>query len=242
MAQLFNGSTSLGRVRTVRRPAPAPTIKRLLIIVDDRIEQRRLAIEADAAGFDTHFATSSAEAMSSREADWEPDAIVLDQLLPRAEQYATIRRLRSAFGVPLLVASDEIGTQEAPFDRSVVMLSRTSLISEARHVRDEIADEPRTATTGALTLDLDRGEAEAYGRTIVLAPEEAAALRLLMQHAGEYVTRQTLLSAVIQAHRDLDPRIIDVYLVRLMVKLESATPFRVTRSQHFDAYRLELPG
>jgi len=76
----------------------------------------------------------------------------------------------------------------------------------------------------------------------VLAPEEAAALRLLMQHAGEYVTRQTLLSAVIQAHRDLDPRIIDVYLVRLMVKLESATPFRISRSQHFDAYRLEIPG
>lgn len=234
----FEVSTSMGRIRSSRQRVEPSLVKRLLIIVDDQVQRQRLAIEADAAGFDTHFATSSAEALASNSSDWTPDAIVLDQLLPRSEQYATIRRLRSAFRVPLLVASDEIGTGETPFDRAVVMLTRSSLINEARHVRAEIDAPPKEIIVGRLTLDTERGVASADGRAISISPEEAIALRVLMQRSGEYVTRQTLLAAMIQEHRDLDPRIIDVYIVRLMVKLENASSLRIIRSQQFDAYKL----
>jgi DNA-binding response OmpR family regulator len=228
----------MGRIRSSRQRVEPSLVKRLLIIVDDRVQRQRLAIEADAAGFDTHFVTSSAEALATSGGDWAPDAIVLDQLLPRSEQYTTIRRLRSAFRVPLLVASDEIGTGETPFDSAVVMLARSSLINEARHVRAEADAPPKEIIVGRLTLDTERGVASANGRTISISPEEAIALRVLMQRSGEYVTRQTLLAAMIQAHRDLDPRIIDVYIVRLMVKLENASPLRIMRSQQFDAYKL----
>lgn len=234
----FEVSTSLGRIRTSRQRVEPSLVKRLLIIVDDRVQRQRLAIEADAAGFDTHFATSAAEALAMPADDWAPDAIVLDQLLPRSEQYTTIRKLRSAFRVPLLVASDEIGASETPFDRAVVMLSRGSLISEARHIRSEAEAPPKEIIVGTLTLDTERGFASAEGRAIAISPEEAVALGVLMQRAGEFVTRQTLLSAMIRAHRDLDPRIIDVHIVRLMVKLEDSTSLRIVRSQHFDAYKL----
>lgn len=234
----FEVSTSLGRIRSSRQRVQPTLVKRLLVIVDDRVHRQRLAIEADAAGFDAHFVTSSAEALAANSADWSPDAVVLDQLLPRAEQYATIRRLRSAFRVPLLVASDEIGTGETPFDRAVVMLTRNSLISEARHVRAETEEPPKEIIVGKLTLDTTRGVVSADGRPISISSEEAVALRVLMQRSGEYVTRQTLLAAMIQAHRDLDPRIIDVHIVRLMVKLESSTSLRIVRSQQFDAYKL----
>lgn len=234
----FAMSTSLGRIRTSRQRLQPSLIKRLLIIVDDRIQRQRLAIEADAAGFDTHFVTSSAEALAIQDGDWAPDAIVLDQLLPRSEQYTAIRKLRSAYRVPLLVASDEIGANEAPLDRAVVMLSRGSLISEARHVRAEAEEPPKEIIVGKLTLDTTRGMASANGRSISISSEEAVALSVLMQRAGEFVNRQTLLSAMVRAHRDLDPRIIDVYIVRLMVKLENATSLRIVRSQQFDAYKL----
>lgn len=234
----YEVSTSLGRIRTSRPRLAPSSIKRLLVIVDDRVQRQRLAIEADAAGFDTRFATSSAEALALQPGHWAPDAIVLDQLLPRSEQYATIRKLRSTFRVPLLVAADEIGAGEVPFDRSVVMLSRSSLISEARHVRDEAEELPKEIIVGRLTLDTARGMASADGRSIEISPEEAVALSVLMQRAGEFVTRQTLLSAMVRAHRDLDPRIIDVYIVRLMVKLETTTSLRIVRSQQFDSYKL----
>jgi DNA-binding response OmpR family regulator len=228
----------LGRIRTSRQRIEPSPIKRLLVIVDDRVQRQRLAIEADAAGFDTHFATSAAEALAMEPDDWAPDAVVLDQLLPRSEQYTIIRKLRSAFGVPLLVATDEIGASETPFDRDVVMLSRGSLINEARHVRADAETPPKEIIVGTLTLDTARGVASADGQSVTVSPEEAVALGVLMQRSGEFVTRQTLLSAMIRAHRDLDPRIIDVYIVRLMVKLEKASSLRIVRSQQFDAYKL----
>jgi DNA-binding response OmpR family regulator len=234
----FEMSTSLGRIRTSRQRIESSPVKRLLVIVDDRVQRQRLAIEADAAGFDTHFAISAAEALGVQPDDWAPDAIVLDQLLPRSEQYAIIRKLRSTFGVPLLVASDEIGASETPFDRDVVMLSRGSLINEARHVRAQAEAPPKEMIVGTLTLDTTRGVASDGGRSITISSEEAIALGVLMQRSGEFVTRQTLLSALVRAHRDLDPRIIDVYIVRLMVKLESASSLRIVRSQQFDAYKL----
>jgi DNA-binding response OmpR family regulator len=234
----FEVSTSLGRIRASRQRVEPSPIRRLLVIVDDKVQQQRLAIEADAAGFDTHFATSAVEALATQHDDWSPDAIVLDQLLPRSEQYATIRKLRSAFHVPLLVASDEIGASETPFDRAVVMLSRGSLISEARHVHGEDEEPPKEIIVGKLTLNTAHGKASADGRSIAISPEEAVALGVLMHRAGEFVTRQTLLAAMIRAHRDLDPRIIDVYIVRLMVKLEDSTSLRIVRSQQFDAYKL----
>jgi DNA-binding response OmpR family regulator len=210
----------------------------LLIIADDRVQRQRLAIEADEAGFDTHFAISSSEALAVASDSWSPDAIVLDQLLPRAEQYTAIRLLRSAFRVPLLVAAEEFGTAETPLDRSVLMISRSSLINEVRHLRNETEETPREIIVGRLTLDTARGVASADGRSISISREEAVALRVLMQSAPEYVTRQTLLSALIHASRDLDPRIVDVYVVRLMVKLESTPSLRILRSQQFDAYKL----
>ena len=50
--------------------------------------------------------------------------------------------------------------------------------------------------------------------------------------------RRTLVSALGGLQRDLDPRIIDVHVVRLMVALGAGSPVTVERSHDREGYRL----
>ena len=123
--------------------AGARPIVRLLIISDHERHRSELRTEAEQAGFDIRIAPDASRAIESDRLDWNPDAVLLDQLLPRSDQYAAIRALRSAFGVPAFVVSDA-GDAAYPFDRDVHLSPRQQIIAEARLFNAVVTSTPPT--------------------------------------------------------------------------------------------------
>ena len=221
------------------RPMPAARpIVRMLIISDDELHRGLLRAEACKDGLDTRVAPDATRAIEAHQTDWTPDAIVVDQLMPRTEHYAVVRALRSAFAVPVFVVSDMPISATFPFDQGVLFLSRLAVISEIRHLNALAARDVNRIIAGNLQLDTRTSQAILSDRVIDLTRDEAATLAALMLNHGEAVTRSMLIASIGGLQRDLDPRIIDVHVVRLMVKLGPTSQVRIDRTPDREGYLL----
>ena len=216
--------------------AGARPIVRLLIISDHERHRSELGTEAEQAGFDIRIAPDASRAIESDRLDWNPDAVLLDQLLPRSDQYAAIRALRSAFGVPAFVVSDA-GDAAYPFDRDVHLSPRQQIIAEARLFNAVVTSTRRYLTFGDLKLDTCTGLVTSSGRAINLSRDEATTLSVLIMNQGTGVSRRSLASAI-GVQRDLDARIVDVHVVRLMVKLGDASAGHIERTPDRQGFQL----
>jgi DNA-binding response OmpR family regulator len=210
----------------------------LLIIVDDEPFRSRLLDLAGDLGIDVRSERAAVEAILAYRATWAPHAIVLDQLMPRSEYYAASRALRSAFGVPVLaVSSETLSTDHIP-EPGVLLLSRTATLAEIRRLCTRTDGGACAHTIGPLVLDRMTGAATHNGMPLRLTPDEVSTLAILMEHEGSIVHRRTLVAAIGGIQRDLDPRIIDVHVVRLMVKLGTGAPVSILRSPDREGYVL----
>lgn len=218
------------------RRTDARPIVRLLIISDRDHHRSEIEHEARNAGFETRVEPDARRAIERDRLDWNPDAVLLDQLLPRGDQYAAIRALRSAFGVMAFVVSD-VNDDVYPFVRDVYFAPRQAIIAEARLVNEVLAGRSRYLEFGDLLLDTLSGRASISGRAIELTRDETVILSTLIVNQGAEAPRRTL-AAAIGVQRDLDPRIVDVHVIRLMVKLGDASPIRVERTPNRQGYLL----
>lgn len=217
----------------------------LLMIADDEPFRNRLLELAAELELDVRSEATAVDAILAYRATWVPHAVVLDQLMPRSEYYAASRALRSAFGVPVLAVTGETLSSDLIPEPGVLLLSRSAALAELRRLARRIESDASRLTIGPLTLDLLTCTAALNGMPLRLAPDESSTLALLMQHEGSVVHRRTLVAAIGGIQRDLDPRIVDVHVVRLMVKLGSGTPVSIERSQDREGYilrRLDTAG
>src|SRR6478735_3360710 len=220
-------------------PSPvARPIARVLIISDDELHRSLLRTEACNDGLDTRVAPDATRAIEVLQSDWTPDAIVVDQLMPRAEHYAVVRALRSVFAVPVFVVSDMPLSSTFSFDQGVFFRSRLAVISEIRQLNALAAREVDLIVAGNLQLDMRSSQAIFHDRVIDLSRDEAATLAALMLNHGEAVARRTLIASIGGVLRDLDPRIIDVHVVRLMVKFGPTSQVRIDRTSDREGYLL----
>jgi DNA-binding response OmpR family regulator len=211
---------------------------KLLLIVDDEPFLNRLLALADELSIDVRQEMASVDAILAYRANWIPQTVVIVQLMPRIEYYAALRALRSAFGVPVLAITAKFRSTDRMPEPGVLLLGREAAIAEIRRVTRCVDGDHAVMSIGTLTLDQVHRDATLNGARHHLSPDEATALALLMQHAGSVVHRHTLVSALGGLQRDLDPRIIDVHVIRLMVKLGSGSPVTIERSRDREGYVL----
>jgi DNA-binding response OmpR family regulator len=210
----------------------------LLLIVDDEPFRNRLLDLVEELGLHARQETTAVDAILAYRANWTPHAIVIDQLMPRGEYYAALRALRSAIGVPVLAVTGETRSPDHLLEPGVLLLGREAALAEIRRLTHAVDSGESVLTIGSLTLDRARCIAALDGSPLRLSPDEATTLSMLMQHEGSVVHRRTLVAAVGGLQRDLDPRIIDVHVVRLMVKLGSGSPVLIEHSQDREGYIL----
>lgn len=226
------------------QPQPAPVSAhghkrtKLLLIVDDEPFRRQVDGLADELDLDTRSETAAVDAILTYRSTWVPDAIVLDQLMPRGEYYATARALRSAFGVPVLAISSDPHVRDLIPEPGVLLLSRSAALSEVRRLARYVENGAACLTIGPLHLDLTGGMVTLHGVSLRFNPDELTTLSLLMRHEGSVVHRRTLAAAIGGIHRDLDPRIVDVHVVRLMVQLGGERTVSIERSPDQEGYTL----
>ena len=82
---------------------------------------------------------------------------------------------------------------------------------------------------GGLILDLARRQARMGDREIDLSDREFRLLHHLVKHAGEVVTRDSILSAVWEYHFDPRSNVVDVCVRRLRRKLGDDAPIETVR-------------
>jgi DNA-binding response OmpR family regulator len=96
-------------------------------------------------------------------------------------------------------------------------------------VRARAANQGSLLEAGDLVLDLARRQARVGEDTIDLSDREFRLLHHLVTHAGEVVTRDSILSAVWGYHFDPRSNVVDVCVRRLRLKLGEEAPIETVR-------------
>lgn len=160
----------------------------------------------------------------------EPDAIILDVMLPTFSGLEVARRLREGRNqVPILmltardaprdvVAGLDIGADDyltKPFSFEV-LLARLRAIS-----RRNLPDRSPRLQIADLVIDPATREAFRSDEKILLTRTEFSLLEYLMRRPGRVVARQTLIEAVWGHGSDIESNTLDAFISLVRSKLEA---------------------
>ena len=208
---------------------------KILVVDDDpgvrRSHERALVFE----GYDFETAENGAEALD-KVLD-EPDALVLDVMMPEVDGLEVCRRLRAMGNdIPILVltarhgVTDRVEGLDAGADDYVVKpFALEELLARLRALlrRTIPVDEAKKYTVGDLTLDtgsriVTRGE-----RIIELTRTEFELLELLMRNPGQVMTRDVIYDRVWGYDWETSSNSLDVYIGYLRRKTEADGESRI---------------
>ncbi|WP_424644533.1 response regulator transcription factor [Embleya sp. AB8] len=225
-----------------------------VLVVDDDPEVRA-AVE-DGLAVEGYLVRGAADGPSalSEVAGWQPDAIVLDVLMPVLDGLAVCRRLR-ALGdrTPILVltardsVSDRVDGLDAGADDYLVKpFALDELTARLRALLRRAAPEPpaeRSYTYGDLTVDPLTRTGRRGGRPLEFTRTEFALLELLLRHPGQVLPREVIMERVWGADFGPDSNSPAVYIGYLRRKLDAAGEPRLVHTVHGVGYRLDRdPG
>ena len=228
------------------RPGVAPhATKRILVVEDDaalaRVVYDNLAIE----GFDVRHAANG-EAAIRTAAEFHPDLVLLDIMLPDTTGFdlcGTLRR-RGAAALIIMTARGQktdklrgldLGADDyvtKPFDIDELLARIRAVLRRAR------ADVERLAL-GDVTVDLQSQRATGTGRTVALTRRECELLRYLAERRDRVVHREELLREVWGYSDAPLTRSVDSAVARLRKKVEpDPSQPRFIHTVHGDGYCL----
>ena len=177
---------------------------RLLLVEDDVGIARPLVGALTSAGHEVQHVTRGADAL--RAADERVDAVVLDLGLPDVDGVEVCRRLRAAHGaaLPILVLTaraDEldvvVGLDAGADDYVTKPFRLAELQARIRALlrRADPGDEGEVRA-GPVRVDVGARRAWSDDEELDLTPTEFDVLALLVEHAGDVVTRETIFREV----------------------------------------------
>jgi two-component system, OmpR family, response regulator len=173
------------------------------------------------------------------------DLVILDLLLPGLDGLDALRELhrqRSDLPVLILSARSDLPTKLRGFELGAVdyvakPFSLDELLARARVQlrRVRAADEVTVMRVGRLILDLAARQARVGEIVADLSDREFRLLYFLMQHVGQVISRERLLSEV--WGYDFDPRsnVVDVCVRRLRRRLGPDAPIETVRNAGYRA-------
>ena len=202
---------------------------RILIIEDEPKAAGHLAQGLREAGFSVDVAQNAEEGLAAAHAT--PYALVIsDVMLPTRDGLAVVAELRRTHHVmPVLfvTARDGIdarvrGLDAGADDYLVKPFAFAELLARVRallrRAPSRILDVYRVAD---LVCDPRARRVERSGRRLDLTPKEFLLLQLLLEHAGEVVSRTLIADRVWSMNFDSDTNVIDVQVKRLRAKIET---------------------
>ncbi len=221
-----------------------------ILVVDDEPEVRA-AVEDGLAveGYEVRGAADGLAALSEVAA-WEPDAVVLDVMMPVLDGLGVCRQLR-ALGdrTPVLVltartsVSERVDGLEAGADDYLVKpFALDELVARVRALLRRAAPEPPGAAPLAfadLVLDPATRTGRRAGRPLEFSRTEAVLLELLLRHPGQVLPRELILELVWGRDFGPDSNSLAVYVGYLRRKLEAAGEPRLVHTVHGVGYRLD---
>jgi two-component system, OmpR family, response regulator len=217
---------------------------RILIVEDEARIRAFLARAFTAEGFAVEVVEDGDSGLSRALADTY-DLVILDLLLPGRDGLSALHELhrrRPALPVLILSARSDLPTKLRSFEFGAVdyvskPFSLDELLARARvHLRRaRVADDGNLIRVGSLTLDLARRQASVGDTVSDLSDREFRLLLCLMQHVGEVISRERLLSEVWGYDFDPKSNVVDVCVRRLRRRLGPNAPIETVRNAGYRA-------
>ncbi|MEA2312905.1 MAG: hypothetical protein QOE28_2873 [Solirubrobacteraceae bacterium] len=215
----------------------AASMLRVLVIEDESRIRAFVERALEADGFAVDGADNGHDGLE-RAMRGSYDVVILDLLLPRVDGLSLLRELRRRSPEPpvvVLSARSDLATKLRSFnlganDYLVKPFAVDELLARIRaHLRARGAEPDGVLEVGGLVLDIARRRARVGECEIDLSDREFRLLHHLLQHAGEVVTRDSVLSAVWGYHFDPRSNVVDVCVRRLRRKLGADAPIETVR-------------
>jgi two-component system, OmpR family, alkaline phosphatase synthesis response regulator PhoP len=229
-------------------------VNRLLLVEDDANVAGTLSARLRTEGFDVTHAASVRAARAAL-ADPPFQVAVLDVGLPDGDGFEVARQLReaspgtallflTAYGAPedrirgLELGADDYMTK--PFVFRELLLRIQNVQKRARDLAPREGAPTGPVRIGIADVDFARFTARSADTLHRLTHKECAVLKLLLERAGEAVTRDEILDRAWSAEEFPTQRTVDNFIVRLrrLVEADPANP-RTIRSVRGVGYQLE---
>jgi two-component system response regulator MprA len=198
---------------------------RVLVVDDDSAILRMLVRTLQAGGYETAEACDGASALIRAE-ESTPDVIVLDVVMPGMDGLAVSRRLREKGNlVPILfltardAVADRVAGLDAGGDDYLIKPFSTDELEARMRALLRRGRTQNQISYGDLTVDTAARTASRSGRELKLTGREAALLGLLVNRAGQVVSREQALAAVWGEGRLPTANTVDRYIAYLREKL-----------------------
>ena len=210
---------------------------RLLIVEDEKNLAKGMKFNFELEGYEVEVVGDGLDAVAHLAADGPGrryDLVILDVMLPGIDGFAVADRMRQAGNfVPILMLtakslpSDVVHGLEAgaddylpkPFDLAVLLARVKGLLRR----RDWARGEPTTIETariGQAEVDFRNFQVKSGEQVFPLTLLEAMLLKLLVQNAGQVVSKGEILEKVWNVSADTQTRAVDNFIVRLRRYLE----------------------
>jgi DNA-binding response OmpR family regulator len=211
---------------------------RILIIEDEPRILGFLARGLEAEGFVVDTADNGTDGLRCVRRNGY-DLVLLDLLLPGIDGLAVLQELSSEqpdLPVVIVSARSDLPTKLRGFglgarDYLSKPFSFDELVARIRvalrHTSHD--DHDHKLRVGTLVLDVARREARIGAHSAQLSDREFRLLHHLVEHAGEVISRERLLSEVWGYHFDPGSNVVDVCVRRLRRKLGDDAPIETVR-------------
>jgi two-component system OmpR family response regulator len=202
-----------------------------VLVVDDEPNIVFLVESAlELAGYVTSRAATGREALGVA-AEFRPDVVVLDVMLPDVDGFTVLRRLREGGSTAPVIfltargtARDRVrGLTVGGDDYVVKPFAVPELVARVALSLRHAGREPTPANTLAyadLEIDDDAHRVRRAGRVISLSPTEYRLLRLLVLNAGRAVTRDEIVDAVWDGELGGGGGVVDTFIFNLRRKVD----------------------
>jgi len=214
-------------------PHSADRDVKVLVVDDEPNIVELLTVSLKFQGFDVRTADSGTEAMRIAR-DFNPDAYILDVMMPGMDGFELLSKLRSeGLDGPVLyltakdavehrihgltIGADDYVTK--PFSLEEV-ITRLRVILRRGHALDE-SPEDATISYADLTLNDETHEVTKAGRIVELSPTEFNLLRYLMLNAEVVLSKSKILDNVWHYDFGGDGNVVESYISYLRRKIDT---------------------
>ena len=202
---------------------------RLLLIEDEESIATPLVRALEREGFDVEHAATGKAGLDAADRE-QVDLVLLDLMLPDMDGRDVCRALRDGSDVPIIMLTARgletdrvVGLELGADDYVVKPFSVAELAARIRAVLRRGGDRAKTSTgplaVGDVELDPKTWTARLRGERLELTRREFELLRILLENAGEVVTRERLMRDVWDTSWLGATKTLDVHVSTLRRKL-----------------------
>jgi two-component system, OmpR family, response regulator MprA len=222
---------------------------KILVVDDERAVRESLRRALELEGYEIELAGDGGEALAALGGDEpQPDAVILDVLMPGVDGLEVCRRLRATGNhvpVLMLTARDEVENRVAGLDAGAddyvtKPFALEELLARIRALLRRTADGDggEVLSFADLQVDLGTREVRRAGRLIELTRTEFALLELFLRNPRQVLTRSIIFERVWGYDFGFASNSLDVYIGYLRRKTEAGGDPRLIHTVRGVGYAL----